>query len=106
MESAKNVRHKYPLPFFWEEASLQKIFSLFQLDLEILFDINMELAVKLNQSLDTLYELDFLEYSMLVSSIKRKIQEKNKAASSTEDIYFDNSKPTKLGIPDNLKPGR
>tara|TARA_B100000963_G_scaffold176268_1_gene153297 strand:- start:4887 stop:5087 length:201 start_codon:yes stop_codon:yes gene_type:complete len=66
----------------------------------------MELAVKLNQSLDTLYDLDFLEYSMLVSSIKRKIKEKNESQSSSDDVYFDNSKPTKLGIPDNLKMGR
>ena len=103
----KNVVLKWLLQFFWEEASLQKIFSLFQLDLEILFDINMELAVKLNQSFDTLYELDFLEYSMLVASIKRKIIKKNEEnAKATDTIHFDNSKPTKLGIPDNLKQGR
>jgi hypothetical protein len=66
----------------------------------------MELAVKLNQSFDTLYELDFLEYSLLVSSIKRKIEEKNteaQANESTTSVYFDNSKPINLQIPKDLK---
>ena len=65
----------------------------------------MELAVKLNQSFETLYNLDFLEYSMLVASIKRKIEEKNTEVQSISDtgIYFDKSKPVKLDIPKSLK---
>lgn len=44
---------------------------------------------------------------MLVASIKRKIIKKNEEnAKATDTIHFDNSKPTKLGIPDNLKQGR
>ena len=79
---------------------------MFQLDLETLFDLNMELAVKLNQSFDTLYELEFLEYSLLVSSIKRKIEAKNEeiqAGQDTTSVYFDTSKPIDLKIPDHLK---
>jgi hypothetical protein len=64
----------------------------------------MELAVKLNQSFETLYNLDFLEYSMLVASIKRKIEEKNKQHENPNDpIYFDSKNPTNLGIPNNIK---
>ena len=65
----------------------------------------MELAVKLNQSLDTLYNLEFLEYSLLVSSIKRKIEEKNTEVQALSDagVYFDKSKPIKLDIPKDLK---
>jgi hypothetical protein len=65
----------------------------------------MELAVKLNQSLDTLYNLEFLEYSLLVSSIKRKIEEKNTEVKAISDtgVYFDKSKPIKLDIPKDLK---
>ncbi len=66
----------------------------------------MELAVRLNQSFDTLYELDFLEYSLLVSSIKRKIEERNadaQADGSTTSVYFDDSKPMNLQIPKDLK---
>jgi hypothetical protein len=65
----------------------------------------MELAVKLNQSIDTLYNLEFLEYSLLVSSIKRKIEERNKEIQTVSDtgVYFDRSKPVKLDIPNDLK---
>ena len=66
----------------------------------------MELAVKLNQSFDTLYELEFLEYSLLVSSIKRKIEAKNEeiqAGQDTTSVYFDSSKPVNLKIPNDLK---
>lgn len=79
---------------------------MFQLDLETLFDLNMELAVKLNQSLDTLYDLEFLEYSLLVSSIKKKIEAKNQEIQSKEDttsVYFDTSRPVDLKIPKDLK---
>lgn len=66
----------------------------------------MELAVKLNQSLDTLYDLEFLEYSLLVSSIKKKIEAKNQEIQSKEDttsVYFDTSRPVDLKIPKDLK---
>ena len=79
---------------------------MFQLDLETLFDLNMELAVKLNQSFDTLYELEFLEYSLLVSSIKRKIEAKSEEIQANQDttsVHFDTSKPVNLQIPDHLK---
>ena len=66
----------------------------------------MELAVKLNQSLETLYNLEFLEYSLIVSSIKKKIEEENarkQEDSNTKSVYFDSSTPVDLKIPEHLK---
>lgn len=66
----------------------------------------MELAVRLNQSLETLYDLEFLEYSILVGSIKKKIEAKNaetQEGSGSSTVYFDSSKPVNLNIPDHLK---
>lgn len=66
----------------------------------------MELAVRLNQSLETLYNLEFLEYSLIVSSIKKKVEEDNakkQTDSNTKTVYFDSSTPVDLKIPDHLK---
>ncbi len=66
----------------------------------------MELAVRLNQSLETLYNLEFLEYSLIVSSIKKKVEEENnkkQTESNTKNVYFDSSTPIDLKIPDHLK---
>jgi hypothetical protein len=59
--------------------------------------------VKLNQSFESLYSLDFLEYSLILGMLKKKIEESNSKAKDTETIYFDTSKPVNLKIPDNLK---
>ena len=48
--------------FLHSPASRLGIFSLFQVDLTNLFDINRILAVKLNQSFNSLYELPYYEY--------------------------------------------
>lgn len=62
------------------------------------------MAVKLNQSFDTLYNMEFMEYSMHLSILKKKIDEKNESSESKQQpVYFDTSKPVKLDVPDNLK---
>jgi hypothetical protein len=43
-----------------------------------LFKLNKDLAVKLNQSFDTLYNLEYMEYSMLINIINEEIEEHNK----------------------------
>tara|TARA_R110000868_G_scaffold94442_1_gene260514 strand:- start:628 stop:831 length:204 start_codon:yes stop_codon:yes gene_type:complete len=65
----------------------------------------MELAVKLNQSFESLYNLDFLEYSMILSILKRKIEESNSDSTSTSSsgVYFDTTNPVKLDIPSDIK---
>jgi hypothetical protein len=65
----------------------------------------MELAVKLNQSFESLYNLDFLEYSMILSILKRKIEESNSDSTSTSSsgVYFDTANPVRLDIPSDIK---
>jgi hypothetical protein len=40
-----------------------------------LFELNARLAVKLGQSFETLYNLDYFEYSMLINIVKKDIEE-------------------------------
>lgn len=69
-----------------------------------MFEINCELAVKLNQSFESLYSLDFLEYSLILGMLKKKIEDNNTNVVENEKaVYFDTSKPVNLNIPDRLK---
>ena len=62
------------------------------------------MAVKLNQSFDTLYNMEFMEYSMHLRILKSKVDENNNNTSSkAQPVYFDTSKPVKLNVPNNLK---
>lgn len=88
--------------FFWKEASLSKIFSLFQLDLMNLFDLNRKLAVKLNQDLNTLYDLEYFEYSLLLNLINEEIEENNQKIKE-ENSQTGDMKSFKLNIPRHLK---
>jgi len=65
----------------------------------------MELAVKLNQSFESLYDLDFLEYSIILSILKRKIEESNDNTTSidSDNVYFNTDKPVDLNLPKHLK---
>jgi hypothetical protein len=66
-----------------------------------LFKLNKDLAVKLNQSLDTLYNLEYMEYSMLVNLLNEEIEEKNK---EIEKINSQTQEPTfSVGLPSSLK---
>ena len=99
MKSAEASRRA---TFFWQEASLSKIFSLFQLDLMNLFELNTRLAVKLNQSFETLYNLDYNEYSLILNIVNKDTEEANKSM-STDFIPDSPSGPVKVNLPDHLK---
>lgn len=66
-----------------------------------LFKLNKDLAVKLNQSLETLYNLDYNEYSLLVNIINDETEAENNKG----DIFSEiNIQPSQLvNLPDNLK---
>ena len=102
LEYVKNVRQDWRAQFFWEEASLSKIFSLFQLDLMNLFELNARLAVKLNQSFDTLYELEYLEYSLLLNIINKDIEEANNGMTDIDQIPDTTTSPS-VNLPSHLK---
>ena len=60
--------------------------------------------MKLNQSFESLYSLDFLEYSLILGMLKKKIEDNNTNVVENEKaVYFDTSKPVNLNIPDKLK---
>jgi hypothetical protein len=100
----KNVRNQWRATFFWEEASLLRIFSLFQLDLMNLFKLNAQLAVKLGQSLETLYNLEYLEYSLLLNIINEEIEENNnRIESESKKSDVGSSVPFKVNLPSHLK---
>lgn len=67
-----------------------------------LFELNARLAVKLGQSFETLYEMEYMEYSYILNIVKKDIEEKN------EQILKDAEKskfsgPVKVNLPDHLK---
>ncbi len=65
-----------------------------------LFELNTRLAVKLGQSLDTLYELEYLEYSLLFNIIKKEMEGRTEAAA---DITTIPQSSIKVNLPDHLK---
>ena len=67
-----------------------------------LFKLNKDLAVKLNQSFDTLYDLEYMEYSLLLNIINDEIEQKN----NPDDVFtnlMSNTQPLKVNLPDNLR---
>jgi hypothetical protein len=67
-----------------------------------LFKLNKDLAVKLNQSFDTLYEMEYMEYSLLLNIINEEIEKSN----NPEDIFTDLSltnQPLRVNLPEGLK---
>jgi hypothetical protein len=66
-----------------------------------LFKLNKDLAVKLNQSFDTLYNLDYSEYSLLINIINEEIDNETNQNNLFSDI--NNLPPMKVNLPDNLK---
>lgn len=101
--SVKSAKLKRRVTFFWEEASLSKIFSLFQLDLMNLFELNARLAVKLGQSIETLYNLEYLEYSYLLNIVKKDIEKKNEEISKTSEISNVPTGPVEVNLPPHLR---
>jgi hypothetical protein len=68
-----------------------------------LFKLNKDLAVKLNQSLDTLYNLEYMEYSLLVNIINEETEEKNKEIDLQNQLNSQ-SGSFQVGLPSHLKP--
>ena len=66
-----------------------------------LFKLNKDLAVKLNQSFETLYNLDYNEYSLLINIINAETEDAN----TKDDIFSEvNIQPSQLvNLPDHLK---
>lgn len=59
------------------------------------------MAVKLGQDLNTLYDLEYLEYSLLLNLINDEIEENNKIIEKENNETLGQ---TRLGIPQHLKP--
>ena len=69
-----------------------------------LFKLNAQLAVKLGQSLETLYNLEYLEYSLLLNIINEEIEEQNnKIESESKKADGGPSVPLKVNLPSHLK---
>jgi len=67
-----------------------------------LFKLNKDLAVKLNQSFDTLYEMEYMEYSILLNIVNEEIDKKN----NPDDVFsnlLNSNQPVKVNLPDGLK---
>jgi hypothetical protein len=65
-----------------------------------LFELNARLAVKLGQQFDTLYELEYMEYSYLLNIVKKDIEDKNEAALKESPKQ---DRPVMVNLPDHLK---
>jgi hypothetical protein len=63
-----------------------------------LFELNSKLAVKLNQSFNSLYELEYLEYSMYINLLKKEIEEKNESLTQAGE-----KSPVLVNLPQHLK---
>lgn len=69
-----------------------------------LFELNARLGVKLNQSYDTLYNLEYMEYSFLLNIINDDIEEENSRIVEIESIQKSNDYgPIKVDLPSHLK---
>ena len=66
-----------------------------------LFELNARLAVKLGQSFETLYNLEYFEYSMLLNIVKKDIEEQNNPQRATDEI--EQQSPIRVNLPDELR---
>lgn len=67
-----------------------------------LFEVNTRLAVKLNQSFETLYNMDYNEYSLILNIVNKDTEEANDSI-STDFIPDVPTGPVKVNLPDHLK---
>lgn len=68
-----------------------------------LFELNARLAVKLNQSFDTLYNLEFMEYSLLLNIVNRDIEVNNEKIKAINDLNDGSNSQVKVNLPTHLK---
>ena len=67
-----------------------------------LFEVNTRLAGKLNQSFETLYNMDYNEYSLILNIVNKDTEEANDSI-STDFIPDVPTGPVKVNLPDHLK---
>jgi hypothetical protein len=67
-----------------------------------LFELNTRLAVKLGQSFDTLYNLDYNEYSLILNIVNKDIEDANNAALTDIDKIAPTT-PVKVNLPKDLR---
>ena len=60
------------------------------------------MAVKLGQSFDTLYNMDYNEYSLILNIINRDIEEANNPVLADINA-IPNSAPIKVNLPDSIR---
>jgi hypothetical protein len=68
-----------------------------------LFELNARLAVKLNQSFDTLYNLEYMEYSLLLNIINKDIEEENERNVKINSTRESGNNPPMVNLPSHLK---
>lgn len=68
-----------------------------------LFELNARMAVKLNQSLETLYDLEYLEYSMLLNIVNEDIKQENNKKAELVNSNSPVSRPPSVNLPSHLK---
>jgi len=67
-----------------------------------LFELNARMAVKLNQSIDTLYDMEYMEYSLLLNIINADIEEENERLFEISQLKESNNSPIKVNLPSHL----
>lgn len=67
-----------------------------------LFELNTRLAVKLGQSFDTLYNLDYNEYSLILNIVNKDIEDANNSA-LTDINQITPTQPVKVNLPKDLR---
>lgn len=70
-----------------------------------LLELNARLGVKLKQSYDILYELEYMEYSLLLNIINSDIEEENKKVMELERVQQESGKlgQFSVNLPSHLK---
>jgi len=66
-----------------------------------LFKLNKDYAVKLNQSFETLYNLDYNEYSLLINIINDETEKENNKGDLFSEVNLPQSQL--VNLPDHLK---
>ena len=67
-----------------------------------LFELNARMAVKLNKSFETVYNMEYLEYSLLLNIINKDIDEENEKIRKQAETNTQ----TKTGLPSHLRPNK
>jgi hypothetical protein len=66
-----------------------------------LFKLNKDMAVKLGQSFETLYNLEYAEYSLLLNIVNAETEAKNEE----NDLFSvpESAPPVRVNLPEHLR---